>query len=540
MKALLISVNSKYVHSSLSVWYLKAAAQHICDISVLETTIHASMSELSDQIVKSGADVIAFSCYIWNINFIGDLVKLIPDDRKIVLGGPEVSYNAQQVFENHPSVDYIISGEGELPFANLLSAIKNRQDVTAQDGICTRNCISSPHISSGTPVNPYTEEYFKRLNGRIVYFESSRGCPYSCSYCLSGRLGGVRFFDMDYVERTLKALACSGTSTVKFVDRTFNCDRNRATHIVRFLKQLNEQHGGVCYHFEIAGDLIDGHLLHELCTAPAGLFQVEIGIQSFNDRTLCAVNRKTNLQAVEKGISTLLESNNIHVHVDLIAGLPDEDFLSFRQGFDRLFALRPHMLQLGFLKLLHGSPLDDNRHGCFEYTPPYQVRYTDHMSEGDLQTLQNICDAVDRLYNSGRFVALIEAALEQLNSAFDLFLAFANEHSVPHGEPLDRYCERVLQFFSPILGRQPTLDLLKSELLCVSSSGKLPKVLQQENMRHLLKRIELSGLLPRPSGVKRAAAILHDSEQILIVDYIDRHPISGRFKAQFIKQDDLI
>ncbi len=539
MKALLVSVNSRYIHSSLAVWYLKAACD-TCDVDIIETTIKSDKKQLISDIGSSGAVVVAFSCYIWNMPFVGEVIeelKAVLPSIKLVLGGPEVSYNAREVFAKYPQVDYIISGEGERAFAELVSAIASGSNTDNIDGVCTMGDIKPPCICKNDPKSPYTAEYFQRLNNRITYIETSRGCPYSCSYCLSGRMGGVRFFDMQTVKSNIDMLAKSGTQTIKFVDRTFNCNAKRAVEILQYIVEQNPAYTGVCYHFEMAGDIITPELQEVLASAPAGLFQIEVGVQSFNENTLMAVNRKTNLQTVADNLSQIIARGNIHVHMDLIAGLPQEGYESFRTGFDELFALRPHMLQLGFLKRLHGSDLKEQDCGNFSDTPPYEVIDTPWISADELDKLRAVEDAVDRLYNTARFKTLVYAGIEKKGSAFELFLDFGMKNIVSYGEKLDDFSRRVLDYFSCLLGERVARDIMKEQWLKVNASGRLPLCLKEESMRAVQKEIaRLPEHYPR-KAVKRAAAILHTTQEIIYVDYIDKDPVTGEYSATKIPME---
>ncbi len=541
MKFLLVSVNSKYIHSTLALWYLKTAAGNTDDIEIFETTIKAEKSKILEEIIAKNPAVVCFSCYIWNISFVKDLVSMVKKSLptvKILLGGAEVSYNQEAVFAENSAVDYIISGEGEVPFAKFYQAIKNNSSTENIHGLSTREKISPPFVWQDNPINPYTKEYFQRLEGRIVYIETSRGCPYSCTYCLSGRLGGVRFFPLDEVKENLDKLSVSGTKTIKFVDRTFNANEKRAIEIIEYITAKNPQYKGVCYHFEMAGDIMSEAIISALGKAPKGLFQIEVGVQSFNDFTLKAVNRKTDLAKVAKNLQSILSKGNVHVHMDLIAGLPFEDYESFKIGFNKLFLLAPHMLQLGFLKLLHGSQMKNEDIGEFKNTPPYEVISTPWITKTELEKLKDVEDAVDRLYNSGRFKALIYAGLEKFQSPFDLFYDFGTKNKVSHGEGLERYCERVLSYFSQLLGEDLATDLLKEQWIKVNSSGRLPLCIKGENMRGLLSEIDKNPSYPsRKSGVRRSAAKLKLRNEIIYVDYENIDLVTKEYEVKFCRGD---
>ncbi|MEG1886934.1 MAG: radical SAM protein, partial [Oscillospiraceae bacterium] len=366
-------LNSKFIHSSLSVWCLlsgiKAYGNPEISPTVIEGTINQNVNDVATRILNCSPNLVGLSCYIWNIKQTNELISIIKKQSPgtiIVMGGPEVSYNAEAVLMRQSSVDYIISGEGELPFALLVNSIIEHAPVDNLPGICYRDngkiVLSEPYISNKTPPSPYTSEYFEALNNRISYLESSRGCPYNCAFCLSGRCGSVRFFDIKDTKDNILKLANSGSKTIKFVDRTFNANRKRAEEIFSF---IIENYGvvipeNVCFHFEIAGDILNESTINILSTAPPGSIQLEIGLQSFNEKTLQSISRRTDTIKLRENIKQILLSGNIHTHIDLIAGLPFEDMNSLKNSFNIAYDLHPHMLQFGFLKLLHGANMRVN------------------------------------------------------------------------------------------------------------------------------------------------------------------------------------
>ena len=335
MKITIGCLNSKYIHASLSPWCLLSGIKAFCksdiNASVAESTINANLDEFANQIEK--ADVYAFSCYIWNIQetlYVCEKLKQ-KFGSKIILGGPEVAYRAQDVLTKFCYIDFVLSGEGEFNLPKLIDALNQNLPLNEIDGLTYRehsSILSIPEaVYQETPPNPYCKEFFQNLGGRICYIETSRGCPYRCAFCLSGRCSPLRFFDIDTVKENIILLANSGTKTVKFVDRTFNANYLRANEILLFLK---ENYGakiprGVCFHFEIAGDILHEETLKILSEMPRGAVQLEIGMQSFNEKTLKTINRKTDTKKLVKNIKTLLSFDNMHIHIDLIAGLTGED-----------------------------------------------------------------------------------------------------------------------------------------------------------------------------------------------------------------------
>ncbi len=542
MKLLLISTNSKYIHSSLAVYYLKSAVDFL-ECEIIETTIKENKEKLLSKILKQNADVIGFSCYIWNITYLKPIfteIKNLSPKTKILLGGPEVSYNPSEVFEDNPAVDYIISGEGEEPFYSFAKIISRSDSYTDSDfgeipGFCTRTKINPPFYSEKDPKTPYTDEYFERLNGRIAYIESSRGCPFKCSFCLSGDTGGARFFSLDTLFQSIEKLKVSGCKTIKFIDRTFNANIPRTIKIIKHLLQNYEKNDNICYHFEIAGDILTDEIIGLLRSAPIGLFQVEAGIQSINEQTLINVRRKTNTKKLLSNLSKLIEPKSLHTHIDLIAGLPGEDFESFKSGFNTVYKLKPDMLQLGFLKLLHGSYMENNNSFAkFDDTPPYCVIETDCLSKDEISTLSDVEYAVDKLYNSGRFSSLLELSEDYYSCPFDMFLEFSKSVKPIFKEGLEDFYSRVFNYFATILGRDKTADALKIDWISTNSKGALPPALRSENMGILLREIDKISGHRRKKGVKRGAAALLCTNQIIYVDYIEKNPVTARYKINYI------
>ena len=370
MKVIIACLNSKYIHASLSPWCLLAGVREFAkgeyDATVMESTINGDTAAFADSITNEKPYIVAFSCYIWNITKTLEICKAIKEKHNciIVLGGPEVAYKPKDILEKHGFIDYVLSGEGEWTFPDFLDSLGG--DLSSVSGLTYKEngkIISVPEKEyTATPPSPYCEEFFEKLNGRITYIETSRGCPYSCAFCLSGRCSPLRFFDTENVKKDIIKLAQSGTQTVKFVDRTFNANAKRANEILLFIKENygKEIPQGVCFHFEIAGDILKDSTLEILESMPYGAVQLEIGIQSFNEETLKKINRKTNTEKLMQNIRKLISFNNMHIHIDLIAGLTGEDFESFKSSFNTAYSLGAHMLQLGFLKLLHGADMRED------------------------------------------------------------------------------------------------------------------------------------------------------------------------------------
>lgn len=530
----LCALNSKYVHVNLAVRYLAAYADaHAAhfDCTIVEGTVNEPIETLLERILTERPDIIAFSTYIWNVSVIRALCKHLQSrmpDLPLLLGGPEVTYNPSEYLTDGVC-DYVLRGEGEKPFTALCDALVAQHPIPSDFGICFSDGkvrLEKPYVEANLASleSPYTAEYLSKLSGRMAYVETSRGCPYSCAFCLSGACRGVRFFPMDEVKRFLPLVWNSGAGTVKFIDRTFNADKARAKEILRFIAEhRTEIPPEVSFHFEVAADRMDEELLSLLENAPTGLFQLEAGLQSFNPKTLEAVSRHTDLEKLCANVRRLASSGRVHIHVDLIAGLPFEDFVGFRDSFNKAYALDASMLQLGFLKLLYGSTLraDADEYGfVFDDTPPYEIRSTAWLSADEMKTLHAVEDACDRLHNSGRFRETLAYVLEATHLApFDLFLAFGKKPSLP----LDEYTAFAFDFFASLPGidRRVLRDKLCCDRLRTNRSAKLPPCLKipDERLARLSARLaETPQTAPAP-GIRRAVCILYSRNELVYADY---------------------
>ena len=534
--AVLCALNSQFVHTNLAVRSIKAYADAHCSrvsCTICEHTVNEPAETIGQALLAEEPDIVAFSAYIWNITLVKDLGKRLKARRPelvIVLAGPEVSYNPE-TYLCEPWVDYVQCGEGERAMALLFDSIASGEPTPSGYGICySRNGI--PHVEPpaveadlSALESPYTSEYLEAVSGRIAYFESSRGCPYTCAFCLSGACRGVRFFPMEYVKRSLLALWRSGAKTVKFIDRTFNADRARADEILLFLTEhAAAEPRGVCFHFEVAADRLAESTLSLLERAPRGLFQIEAGLQSFNRHTLDAVSRRTDSDKLCANVKRLAAAGSMHLHVDLIAGLPHEDLASFRESFDKAFALHATMLQLGFLKLLYGSALREaaDEYGyVYSSSPPYEIRATRWLSENDMRLLKQVEDACEKIHNSGRFRRALRYVLDVTGlRPFDLFLGFGKKEAMP----LDDYTALVYDAFSALDGvdRAVLRDKLCCDRLATNASGRLPPCLKIPDKR-LAKAAALLAACPDtapPPGARRAVCLLYTRRTVVFADYL--------------------
>ncbi len=558
--AALCALNAKYVHSSLAPWCLLAGVRAFApdiDAYVVEGTVNEPPETVLERIASGAPAVVTFSCYLWNIRqtlALAEQLKRRLPGVCIVLGGPEVSYCAERVLNENPAVDFVLSGEGETSVPALLSCLAQGKALSAEEvpGLCTRQHIAPPCVLSGEVPSPYTPEYFKALNGRIAYLETSRGCPFTCAFCLSGRCGTPRYFDLKGVYENILALANSGAQTVKLIDRTFNANPRHANAILRFLLSHygREIPAGVCFHFEIAGDILTEETMELLAQMPAGAVQLEIGMQSFCEKTLEAVRRKTNTEKLKANIRRLVAMGNMHIHIDLIAGLPYEDVPTFAESFNTAYALGADMLQMGFLKLLHGAAMREEPQNfpCeFRSEPPYEVISTPWLTAEELEMLHGVEDVLERMVNSGRFQRTADYIMECTGlPPFALFQAIgkaAHEAGVAsHGVALDEYTAFLLDT-APRLWQNVTREALRDVMVCdrleSNATGRLPLCLHIADpaLGQTVKR--LAALNPPRPGVRRGVAILYTERQAVYVDYENKNPKTGRFALRRVELDAL-
>ena len=456
MKILLVAVNAKYIHSNLGIYSLKAYARQQLEadpprtqdpvtIELAEYTINHQLDACLQDLYRRKPDVIGFSCYIWNIESIrslaADIRKLLPHV-PLWLGGPEVSYDARKVLQDMPFITGVMKGEGEETFAQLVRYYVDNgtedpadcgkvrgQGLSRLTGLTYRGPDGAITDTGIRPVMdlsriPFSYDCIKleELEHRIIYYESSRGCPFSCSYCLSSIDKQIRFRNLDLVKEGLLFFLNAGVPQVKFVDRTFNCRKSHAMAIWKFIQE--HDNGITNFHFEIAADLLDEEEMDLLAKMRPGLVQLEIGVQTTNVRTLEAIRRKTDLEEIQRITARINRGRNVQQHLDLIAGLPHEDLDSFRRSFNDVYAMEPEQLQLGFLKVLKGSFMEEmaGSYGlAYSSLPPYEVLSTRWLSYDGILELKEVEDMVEVYYNSRQFTCTLKAFENEFASPYSMF-----------------------------------------------------------------------------------------------------------------------
>ena len=427
MNILLTAINAKYIHSNPAVYSLRAYAcryggsRYEEEIRIAEYTINQPVDEILMDIYERCPDILCISCYLWNINYVEQLIREIPKvlpETKIWLGGPEVSYNAREMLDGYPGLAGVMCGEGEQIFLELLETYAAGNE--PEEILTAREALDLSSI-------PFIYEHIKDFDNRIVYYESSRGCPFSCSYCLSSIDKCLRFRDPDLVRRELQFFIDHEVPQVKFVDRTFNCRHDHAMAVWSYIKEHDR--GITNFHFEVAADLLNDEEIALIRSMRPGLIQLEIGVQSTNPDTVREIRRRMDLVKVEGNVAAVREARNVHQHLDLIAGLPYEDYDSFARSFDRVYAMKPDQLQLGFLKVLKGSLMHEKteEYGLvYQDRPPYEVLSTKWLSYSDVIRLKKIEEMVEVYYNSGQFRNTMEQLEQAYASSFEMYGALAD------------------------------------------------------------------------------------------------------------------
>lgn len=433
MKVLLTAINSKFIHSNLAVRYLKAFTEdmdYTCKIR--EFSINDRDEKVLEEIIKEKPDVVAFSTYIWNVEMVkrlSNLIKIVNSDIKILYGGPEVSYDSLNILKELNG-DYLIEGEGEKTYREFIEYCLGKREIRSIRGLYFKegNEVigngNKPLMSMNEIVFPYKMD--EDLDNKIVYYEASRGCPFNCKYCLSSTTHGVRFLDIERVKKELQFFIDKKVRLVKFVDRTFNCNFKFSTAIWEFLINAETK---TQFHFEISADILKPQELELLRKAPKDRFQFEVGVQTTNDDVLNRINRFVNFSDIKEKVVELLEIKNIKQHLDLIAGLPGEDIVSFKKSFNDVYSIEPEEIQLGFLKLLRGSSMrEEAEEYGMKYSPypPYEIISTKDISYDELLILKKVESMVDKYYNSQKFNNIIKILVKCFDTPYDFYLELGN------------------------------------------------------------------------------------------------------------------
>lgn len=467
MKILLVALNAKYVHSNLAVYdiysYANKDKKYNDILFVKEFTINNNLDYIMHMLYKENPDIIAFSCYIWNIKEILSLSKEITKIKpsiKIWLGGPEVSYNSEDLLRKYDFISGVICGEGEETFSELMKAwtLENAnrdrcRGENANGDRCLYSLVKGITYRSHNSANgeadeiittanrplismdeiPFIYEDFSEFKNKIIYYETSRGCPFSCSYCLSSIDKSVRFRSLDIVYTELQKFLDAKVPQVKFIDRTFNCNKDRALKIWKYL--TDNDNGITNFHFEISADLIGEEEIEQFSKMRPGLIQLEIGLQSTNDSTIHEIRRIMNIEKLKNNMLKVRSLHNIHQHLDLIAGLPFEDFESFKKSFCDAYAMRPHQLQLGFLKVLKGSYMEEmaKEYGLvYHDEQPYEIMSTKWISYDEIIVLKHVEEMVELYHNSGQFDNVLPYVLGFFDNPFEFFYELGSFYEENH------------------------------------------------------------------------------------------------------------
>ena len=550
MKILLVACNAKYIHSNLAVYDLQAYASDYADHIVLkEYTINQQKDDIMRDIYLEHPDVVCVSCYIWNLSFVkelmADLIKILPG-ADFWAGGPEVSYDAEKFLTENSEFKGVMVGEGEETFKELAGYYveKNPQDLKDMTGICYRDGDQIIHNGWRQIMDlssiPFIYKDLSEFKNRIIYYESSRGCPFSCSYCLSSIDKKLRFRDTETVKKELQFFIDNKVPQVKFVDRTFNCKHD---HAMAIWKYINEHDNGVTnFHFEISADLLREEELQEMSTMRPGLIQLEIGVQSTNPDTIKAIHRTMDFEKLKGIVDRIHSFENIHQHLDLIAGLPYEDYDSFRHSFNDVYALKPQQLQLGFLKVLKGSHMMEM---CREYgivyktQEPYEVLSTKWLDYDHVLKLKTVENMVEVYYNSGQFQNTLEYLEKFFPDAFSIYERLGSFYmekgygDVSHTR-MRRY-EILLEFLEdvPEISMDQVKDQMVYDLYLRENLKSRPGFARDQKP---FER-QIWDFRKREKVAKNAHVEVFADGTVLLFDYADRDPLTNNAHVTDVTKD---
>lgn len=493
MKVVLVGINSKFIHSNLAIRYLKKFTEDLdYTCKLREFSINDRVEKILKEIIEEKADVVAFSTYIWNLDYVerlSNLIKAVDPKVEILYGGPEVSYDGQ-LFLQESVGDYVIVGEGEKTYKEFIQYKLGEIGIENIKGIYYKghNKImfngNRPLMDMNELVFPYEND--DELHNKIVYYEASRGCPFNCKYCLSSTTHGVRFLNIERVKKELKYFIDRKVRLIKFVDRTFNCNHKFSKEIWNF---LIENGGETSFHFEISADILRDDELEILRKAPKGMFQFEVGVQTTNDDVLRNINRFVNFADIKEKVDELEKIKNIKQHLDLIAGLPGEDYKSFEKSFNDVHSIEPEEIQLGFLKLLKGSSMREeaDKWGMvYSPYPPYEILRTKDISYEEILELKKVEEVVDKYYNSQKFNNILRYFLGKFDAPFNFYHSlgsfFEEKGYFNRNISSTDYYKVFVEFNEEYLKEDSTLlkEIIKYDYLCFNKKKWLPNFLNRD------------------------------------------------------------
>ena len=549
MNTVLVAINEKYIHSNLAVYSLRAYAKDYGEyVSIVEYTINQQVDDILQDLYQKKADILCFSCYIWNRTYVETLIheikKICP---KVIIwvGGPEVSYDAKAVLERLPEVDGVMKGEGEATFKQLMKHYQEKAlPLSAIEGITYREgmaIVENPWrkvIDLSTV--PFVYEDIDLFENKIIYYESSRGCPFSCSYCLSSVDKCLRFRDLELVKKEVQFFIDHEVPQVKFVDRTFNCNHKHAMEIWSYL--IEHDLGITNFHFEVSADLLNEEELQLIEKMRPGLIQLEIGVQSTYEKTIREIKRTMKFDKVAEIVRRINGSHNVHQHLDLIAGLPYEGLERFKQSFNDVYELQPEQLQLGFLKVLKGSYMEAQKENyglIYKSQPPYEVLGTKWLSYEDLLELKMVEQMVEVYYNSGQFTYTLRRLVSAFASPYELYVHLGRYYqeegfaSVNHTR-IRRY-EILLEFIQKYVSEEEELyrELLTLDLYLRENVKSRPAFAGEYTVPKEMKR--------KYEGMVHIERFQHDvmgdcgkKEQIFLFDYENRSKLTRQASCKIL------
>lgn len=574
MKILLTAINAKYIHSNLAIYSLRACAgEYKSQIELAEFTINNQKDYILEEIYKRKPDILCFSVYIWNLDYVESVArefKKICPDTPVWVGGPEVSYEVEDFLTSHPEIDGVMIGEGEETFREVCGYYAGNRELDSIQGIAYRDnngirVTESRAIMDMSRI-PFCYDTMEDFSNRIIYYESSRGCPFSCSYCLSSVDKSLRFRDTELVKKELLFFINQKVPQIKFVDRTFNCNHAHAMEIWRFIKE--HDNGVTNFHFEISADLINEEELKLISDMRPGLIQLEIGVQSTNEVTIKEIHRTMKLERLKEVVRAIQSGANVHEHLDLIAGLPYEDYDSFARSFDEIYQLKPNQLQLGFLKVLKGSFMYEHakEYGIIYHDrPPYEVLSTKWISFDDVLRIKKVEEMLEVYYNSGQFEITMKLMDVLYDSAFDFFQRLGDFYEekgyLAMSHSRIRRCEILLEFMQAELqakeGERKQSDIVKmlEEALifdlyyrenCKSRPGWVVDAATFKKMTHrYCARGKLSHVEPFhyrfPDKKQRSIDTLpvREKEPVWVLfHYDDRDPLDNQAGIEYVEYEE--